>query len=265
LPTNFVSISHAYLKARLTGIGWVNASGSGRGRCNRAPDWPEGRPVVPTSILKSLKGGSRFGRLDLFSQIGVAAIGLALLDAGRLPEQPAKKSPGDLQATHNPGTTGLICATTSSCSLTDYNFFNTVKEEPQLASPGLFVYTLATSFAGEAALRFSLTGLTTAVIEPLPGAEDAIRIALEELTTGDDDIMVAGLCNLFKEKSKTPQISGALFLVLERDADTGLTTDNRSYATLSCDPQTGIFYCNRKPCPDIFSLSRMICNNANNT
>jgi 3-oxoacyl-[acyl-carrier-protein] synthase II len=247
------------IKAQITGIGWVNVAGSSRGRCDRAPDWYEGTPVVPTSILKSLKGGSRFGRLDLFSQIGVAAIGLALQDAGHLQEQPTKKSGNHPQTNCNPKTTGLICATTSSCSLTDHKFFNTVKEEPQLASPGLFVYTLATSFLGEAALRFSLTGLTMAVIEPRPGAATAISTAIEELNTGDDDLMVTGLCNLFKEESKAPQISGALFLVLEKDTEGNSAQGNRSYATLSCDPQKNDLYCNNQPCPDIFSLHKIIC------
>jgi len=259
LPSNFTLTPHSYFKTRLTGIGWVNAAGSGRGRCDRASDWSKGTPVVPTSILKSLKGGSRFGRLDLFSQIGVAAIGLALQDAGHLHEQPTKDADSKPQTDLNPKTTGLICATTSSCSLTDHNFFNTVKEEPQLASPGLFVYTLATSCLGEAALRFSLTGLTMAVIEPRPRAAAAICTAIEELNTGDDGIMVAGLCNLFKEDSKTPQVSGALFLVLEKETGTEMTQGNRSYATLNCDPQKNDLYCNNQPCPDIFSLQKMIC------
>jgi len=260
LRANFASTSHSHLKAKITGIGWVNASASGRGRrCDSCPDWLEGTPVVPTSILKSLKGGSRFGRLDLFSQIGVAAIGLALQDAGHLRERSVKKSSGNPETDHNPITTGLICATTSSCSHTDQNFFNTVKNEPHLASPGLFVYTLATSFLGETALRFSLTGLTMAAIEPRPGAVAAICTAIEELNIGDDDIMVTGLCNLFHEKSDAPQVSGALFLVLEKETATDLSPKDRIYATLSCDPQTNVFFCNNQPCPDIFSLQKIIC------
>ncbi len=259
MPTDSASTSYPFIKTRLTGIGWVNASGSGRGRCDRAPEWPGGTPAVPAAILKSLKGGSRFGRLDLFSQIGVAAIGLALQDAGHLQKQPAEKSDNNPQTDLNPTTTGLICATTSSCSLTDHNFFNTVKDEPQLASPGLFVYTLATSFLGEAALRFSLTGLTMAVTEPRPQAADAICIAIEELTTGDDEIIVTGLCNLFNVDSKALQTSGALFLVLEKETGSETTSGNRSYATLSCNPHTNVLYCNNQPCPDIFSLCKMIC------
>jgi 3-oxoacyl-[acyl-carrier-protein] synthase II len=259
LPTDSASTSYPFIKARITGIGWVNASGSGRGRCDTVSNWAEGTPTVPASILSSIKGGSRFGRLDLFSQIGVAAIGLALQDAGLLHEHPAKEPENNSLTGLNPETTGLICATTSSCSLTDHNFFNTIKDEPHLASPGLFVYTLATSFLGEAALRFSLTGLTMAVIEPRPRAADAICIAIEELVTGDDEIIVTGLCNLFAEASPTPQGSGALFLVLEKDTETDIAPKKRTYATLSCNPQTDVFYCNNQPCPDIFSLCKMIC------
>lgn len=247
------------IHAQITGIGWVNASGSGRGRCDRVANWPEGTPTVPVTILKSIKGGSRFGRLDLFSQIGVAAISLALQDAGHLRKSALKKLSGDSKIDHNPATTGLICATASSCARTDQNFFNTLQNDPRLASPGLFVYTLATSFLGEAALRFSLTGLTMAVIEPRPQATPAICTAIEELNTGDDDIMVAGLCNLFTEDSQTPQVSGALFLVLEQKTETDSTPGTRSYATLSCDPRTDVFFCNNQPCPDIFTLQKIIC------
>ncbi len=250
------------ITAQITGIGWVNASGSGRGRCDRAADWFEGTPSVPKTILKSIKGGSRFGRLDLFSQIGVAAIGLALQDAGQLREGSTKKSDYNLKTDPNPLSTGLICATTSSSTRTDQDFFQTLQNDPRLASPGLFVYTLATSFLGEAALRFSLTGLTMALIEPRPQAAAAICTAIEELNSGDDEIMLAGLCNLFTENAeaeKVPPVSGALFLVLEKETEADLSADRRSLATLSCDPRTNTFFCNHQPCPDIFTLQKIIC------
>ncbi len=252
-------LPNSHINSQLTGIGWVSATGSGRGHCDKATDWPVGTPNVPTSILKSIKGGSRFGRLDLFSQIGVAAIGLALQDAGYLPTPVNRPAAIKQPAKPKPSSIGLICATTSSSSLTDHNFFNTMKEAPHLASPGLFVYTLATSFLGEAALRFSLTGLTMAVIEPKPNATGAVCTAIEELSGGDDEIMITGVCNLFTEKSRAPQVSGALFLVLEKETATGSRPEDKRKTILSCDPKTGTLFYNNQPCPDIFALNEMIC------
>ncbi|MCK5681427.1 hypothetical protein KAI46_11520 [bacterium] len=255
MKINSCKPNHPLIEAQVTGIGWVNASGFGWGTKNKLPVWGRGTPQVPHATLKSLKGGSRFGRLDLFSQIGVAAVGLALQDAGRL--QQTETNPNKSNPIHasEPLSIGLVCSTTSSCSLTDHSFYDTVIENPHLASPGLFVYTLATSFLGEAALRFSIKGSSIAIIEPQPSASDALCTSIEELTTGDEDIMIAGLCNLFSESSSTPRFSGALFLILEKE---GIKT-SQTYAALSCNPQKRIFYCNNKPCPDIFSLCERLC------
>ncbi|MCK5914707.1 MAG: hypothetical protein KAG92_01095, partial [Deltaproteobacteria bacterium] len=125
--------------------------------------------------------------------------------------------------------------------------------------PGLFVYTLATSFSGEAALRFSLSGTSMAIIEPRPNAVAALIIGIEELITGDEDIVVSGICNLFAQNIAAPQPSGAMFMVLEKERTPEKEKPARTYATLSCDPQDKLLYCNNKPCPDIFSLCEIIC------
>ncbi len=236
--------SHSLVNVLVTGCGWISAVNSGRGADRQKPIWDVGTPTVPAAILNSLKGGPRFGRLDLFSRIGVAAVGLALEDAGYFPKtMPTAEA-----------SIALISATTSSCGLTDRDFYRTVHEEPGLASPGLFVYTLATSFLGEAALRFSLTGASLAVIEPLPQADTALKLAVAELITGDDEIVVTGVCNLFAQDSVAPRLSGALFLVLEKEPQ----TFSRVHTVLSCDLETGIFYINNQPCPDIFSICKRI-------
>ncbi len=243
LINNFHSPS--IVNVPITGIGWISAVNAGRGSDRCKPEWDVGTPTVPAAMLKSLKGGSRFGRLDLFSRIGVAAIGLALEDAGYLPaKQPAAET-----------SIALISATTSSCGVTDRDFYRTIQEEPGLASPGLFVYTLATSFLGEAALRFSLTGAGMTVLESQPRADSALKLALEELITGDDEVVVAGICNLFAQTSAAPRYSGALFLVLEKETQ----APARVHAVLSCDLKTGNFYINHQPCPDIFSICERIC------
>jgi len=234
------------MSALITGFGWVTANGYGRGRTGGAPLWQVGEPQPPTSILQTLNGGSRFGRLDLFSQIGVAAVALALEDAGHLGKTATYETPGNREL-------GLICATTSSCKRTDHNFFKTVQADPRLASPGLFVYTLATSFLGETALRFAITGTSLALMESQPAGAEALRIGLEQLAYGDEELMVVGICNLFeKEISGAPFFSGALFLVIEKDQG----EQTPFYATISCDQKSNL-YCNNQPCSDILSLANM--------
>lgn len=239
----------------VTGLGWISAVNSGCGTDKRKPVWDVGIPTIPALILNSLKGGSRFGRLDLFSQIGVAAVGLALQDAGYFQANPPAATETDRQLRDNATSIALISSTTSSCNLTDRDFYKTVQNDPGLASPGLFVYTLATSFLGEAALRFSLTGASMAVIEPQPHAGTALSFACEELINGDDEVVVTGFCNLFEQPSVAPNFSGALFLVLEKE----LKKTTRVHAVLNYDPEAELFYIKDQPCPDIFSLCELIC------
>ena len=239
------------LSARITGSGWVTATGCGRGRTHDSPLWQAGEPQTPTSVLQNLRGGSRFGRLDLFSQIGVAAVSLALEDARRLDDATAPGNRKNLNI-------GLICATTSSCERTDNNFYKTVQDNPRLASPGLFVYTLATSFLGEAALRFAIEGVSLALIEPQPSGCDALRLGLEQLSFGDEDVVIIGICNLFeKATTKAPFFSGALFLVLERAHDKQ-NGQNSCYANISCNPKESGFFYNEQSCTDILSLIKIM-------
>ncbi len=236
------------LSAKVTGFGWVTAAGYGRGRIGGSPLWQTGEPQPPTSVLKTLSGGSRFGRLDLFSQIGVAACALALEDAGRLEGAGSPETSKNLDL-------GLICATTSSCDRTDHNFYKTVQADPRLASPGLFVYTLATSFLGEAALRFAIIGSSLALIESQPGGAGALHLGLEQLFYGDEEVMVVGICNLFKrEKTAAPFFSGALFLVLEKNQN----GQPSFHATINCNPGKSGFYCNDQACPDILSIPAIV-------
>ncbi len=242
------------LSALITGYGWVTAAGSGRGWTDGSPLWQPGEPQPPISVLQSLKGGSRFGRLDRFSQIGVAATALALKDAGLLQEDDTSK----IRKEHD---LGLLCATTSSCERTDHNFFKTVLYDPKLASPGLFVYTLATSFLGEAALRFAIRGVTLALTELRPDGSEALRIGLEQLAYGDEEAVLVGICNLFeKENITAPFFPGALFLVLEKK----LNKQSPFHATISCTPKESGFYCNEQRCSDILSLTKILDKNSLN-
>ena len=122
---------------------------------------------------------------------------LALEDAGRLDTTTSPQLSEELDI-------GLICSTTSSCSRTDLDFFKSVLTDPRLASPGLFVYTLATSFLGEAALRFAISGSSLALIEARPSGAEALRLGLEQLTYGDEAVMLVGISNLFNDQNNEP-------------------------------------------------------------
>ncbi|HDS15089.1 MAG TPA: hypothetical protein ENN66_00355 [Proteobacteria bacterium] len=239
-------------KACITGIGWTTAAGAGCGRKGAVPEWGPGLPQPESALIKELEGGSRFGRLDLFSRIGLSALALALADAGHLPEKAATSA--------SPRDYGLICATTSGSAATDHAFHESLLEHPQLASPGLFVYTLPTSFLGEAALRFALNGSGLALIEARPGGGQALELALEQLAEGDEEIVIAGVCNLFSAAENHADFySGALFVVLEKYRQSA----DKSRDVLSLGKKMPGLFWRGRPCPDIFTLSRRLTGNEN--
>lgn len=125
---------------------------------------------------------SRLGRLDRFSQMGLSAIALALKDAN-FPELSGKF------------VMGIIAETETGCLTTDHRFYETVvKEGGQFASPNLFAYTLPTSFLGEAALLFRLTGPTFVVNPTTSGSVWPLCLALCALEQGQCDAMLCGTC-----------------------------------------------------------------------
>ncbi len=134
------------MRAEVLGIGWVTAAGMGRGR--QAAPFALCPGELPPVARKDIfaEPDLRFGRLDGFSRLGLAAIALALQDAG-------------LDAWTEKRPVALAAASRYGCLTTDADYFDTVlPQQGRLASPNLFAYTLPNCFLGEAAIRFGLTG-----------------------------------------------------------------------------------------------------------
>lgn len=197
------------MKAIITGIGWVTAAGSGWG--SQGGGFAMTGGTLPPLTRKEVfaEPNQRFGRQSEYSKVGVAAIAFALRDAGL--ESWTEKRP-----------VGMVASTLLGCLATDVDYFRTVREEGGgLASPNLFAYTLSNCFLGEAAIQFGLTGSGVIVNEAGPEALAGVRLALESLSWGESDTILAGICNLpappgYREGDGPPP--GAAFLVLETEA-----------------------------------------------
>ena len=113
------------MKALITGIGWVNSTGMGCGREHRRFEMTAGRLPGITRPAIFEKPCQRFGRMDRFSRLGLAAIAFALKDAG-LEKWTRKRD------------IGIIASTVYGCLATDVDYFDTViPQEGRLARPNL--------------------------------------------------------------------------------------------------------------------------------
>jgi 3-oxoacyl-[acyl-carrier-protein] synthase II len=227
----------------LTGIGWVTSDSIGRGRDYSRP--PGGRGPIPALSRKVAfdEPFQHFGRLDTYSKIGITAIALTLKDAHRYAWEKKRN-------------VGIIASSYSGCFTTDIDYFDTVfSEGGHLASPNLFVYTLPNSFLGEAAIRFGLTGTSFVICEePLTGLQ-ALRFAVEIITDGESDAILAGMCDTGCPDNSTAPIipvSGAVFCLLEK-----ATRPNRlSYGEMREDRRGGICF-NGIVIENMFSLTQI--------
>ncbi len=200
------------MRAVIQGLGWITAAGLGRGGTGGDFAMPAG-PLPPIARKDvSEEPFPRFGRLDEFSRLGLSAIALALRDAG-LDQWREKRK------------VGLIAATAYGCLTTDLAYFETVLPEGGgLASPNLFAYTLSNCFLGEAAIRFGLTGTGFVINETKASRLASLVMALESLSWGECDVILAGVCDLPFPAGiswASPALPGALFLVLSRGASPG--------------------------------------------
>jgi len=194
--------------AVISGIGWVTVNGTGRGKENNGFRVTDGQlPEPPREKIFLDSPYQRFGRMDNYSKLGLAAIAFALQDA----ELFQWKEKRDI---------GIIASTVYGCLNTDFDYYDTViPQQGLLASPNLFAYTLPNCFLGDAAIRFGLTGEGFIVNEHNLSGLISIRIALDSIFSGDSQTMLAGV----SEQGCPPLLKGtgkalpcAIFLVIER-------------------------------------------------
>jgi 3-oxoacyl-[acyl-carrier-protein] synthase II len=194
------------VKADITGLGWVTPAGMGCGRDHRRFAMIRGPlpEIKPAGIFNGPY--PTFRRLDGYSRLGVAAIALALRDAG-------------LAVWTEKRNIGVIASSVYGCLGTDVDFYDTVMSRSGLgSSPALFSYTLSNSFLGEAAIRFGLTGTGFVINEQPPAGRACLQTALDHLAGGDPQKILAGVCDLdcpqpFVQESSLPP--GALFFMIE--------------------------------------------------
>jgi 3-oxoacyl-[acyl-carrier-protein] synthase II len=225
------------MAAFLDGLGWAGSSGLGQGRKERF-SWGEG--ALPTISRKHVFSDPQphFGRMDTYSKLGVAAIALALRDAG-------------IERRERPSPIALIASSVHGCIETDYAFYDTVhREGAQFASPHLFAYTVANTFLGEAAIQFHLTGPTFILNEGELTGRTCLLTALSMITTGESGCVVAGICDLGAPPflPRFDAKPGALFVVLSATAG-----DRPSYGRLRSDGRS--LYFEQKEIKDLVGLA----------
>ena len=202
----------------ITGIGRITSTGLWRGKDIKtsvmlnAMSEAANDGQLPDIPLDGSYPSSR--RMDKYSRLGMTAISLALQDAG-------------LDVWTDKRNIGIIASTEYGCLNTDFDYFDTVLPDDGIgASPGLFSYTLPSSFMGDAAIRFGLTGSTFVIHEKSAWALTCLKLALNAIACGDADKMVCGVCNpepppVFKKTSRIP--AGALFIAIEKNPANGFS------------------------------------------
>ncbi|MDO3379819.1 beta-ketoacyl synthase N-terminal-like domain-containing protein [Geoalkalibacter halelectricus] len=214
------------MQSHIIGIGWVTAAGIGQGRRGDVFAMPQG--PLPAVSRKDLFADPypRFGRLDDFSQLGLAGIALALADAG-LDHWEEKRN------------VGLFAGTVGGCLATDMDYYDSVLPQGgALASPNLFAYTLSNTFLGEAAIRFGLVGPSFVANLNDGNRLGCLQLALESLHWGECDIALAGFCELSLDKHLAQNgHHGTVFLVLSKES----ADSSQSYGVFGLD-EKGTFF-----------------------
>jgi 3-oxoacyl-[acyl-carrier-protein] synthase II len=229
------------MKQWITGMGWVNSSGLGRGR--RAVY----QPGIPGALIKFSSKQvfpnplPRFGRMDRYSRLGLAAIALALRDAG-------------LEEWTELRNISIINSTVYGCLETDADYYDTVMPEGgRLASPNLFAYTLSNTFLGEAALQFGLSGPSFVLHEETLSGLTGLHMAMETLAAGLSPAALVGICDTGPLPSlglKDRAVAGALFFVLQKEGE----TEEGSYGSLTKEV-SGFFRFEGKETDSLFLLA----------
>ncbi|MEW6187799.1 MAG: beta-ketoacyl synthase N-terminal-like domain-containing protein [Thermodesulfobacteriota bacterium] len=198
------------MKQVITGMGWVNSAGLGRGRRVVYRPGIPGAPVTFSSKQVFPNPMPRFGRMDRYSRLGLAGIALALQDAG-------------LASWKELRNIAVITSTVYGCLETDADYYDTViPEGGKLASPNLFAYTLSNTFLGEAALQFGLSGPSYVLHEEILSGLTGLHMAMEILAAGLFPAVLVGMCDTGPLPSlglKDRSLTGALFFVLQKEGE----------------------------------------------
>lgn len=215
------------MRAWINGIGWVTPAGFGQGRHAHVYPLKSGELEIPSRKQVFDEVDRRFGRLDDFSRVGLAALTFCLRDARA-------------EAWQDKRPVGIVESSRYGCLSTDLAYIETmIPDHGKLASPNLFAYTLPNCFLGEAALRFGLTG-NTMIFNRRDGSRlEPARIGLSELAWNDQCGVLAGITDLVAppELALADDLPGSLFLLLEKEQRPGLD----SYGEIECRQRQLLF------------------------
>ena len=217
------------MKAMITGVGWVNSSGSGQGR--QAVFHPGSGEGLLNLSAKGIfdKPVPRYKRMDEYSRLGLTGIALALKDA-KLDQWTEMRN------------IAVISSTVYGCLQTDADYYDTVRPEGgRLASPNLFAYTLSNTFLGEAAIYFGLTGAGLIIHESSLSGCSGLLLAMDSLARKECEVVITGICDTGPPLSlglTGRAVPGAVFFVLQQ----ALTGQGSSYGTLTREKSGEIFF-----------------------
>ncbi|MCK5348858.1 MAG: hypothetical protein KAJ25_05685 [Desulfobacula sp.] len=233
-------MSELKMEAFITGIGWVSKKSMGypnriqQFECNATLPGIKGKDILDDPHKP-------FGRMDVFSKLGFAAIAFAMKDAGI-------KKDGDKK------NISMIASTVTGCLETDMSFRETMSKK--LPSPAIFAYTLDSSFLGEASIYFGLTGESFVINEKKTNGLTGLLMALEIIDSGVSDIVLCGMCNSdIKILNANSHIikPGSLFFVIEKKS-------LHSYGTITSTSLANIYYQRDIKITGLYDLAQKCCN-----
>lgn len=217
------------MEAMITGVGWVNSAGRGRGRDSKFQRGGMDGPIDLSHKGILDKPLSRYGRMDDYSRLGLLSIILAMKDA-QLDQWTERRN------------MAITASTVYGCLQTDADYYDTVRSEGgRLASPNIFAYTLSNTFLGEAAIYLGLTGAAFIIHEDSLSGSSGLLLAMNSLARMECQAVITGICDLAPDPAlglTGRTIPGGLFFVLQPAE----TVPDFSYGLLTREKKGGIFF-----------------------
>ncbi len=198
------------LHLRVLGGSWISAAAPAMLNQASSFEFIDGELQLPPARGLFTPPLVRYGRFDPYTKTGLAAMALALKDAG-LDEFDEKRDIGVILSTHWESLD------------TDRKYHETTLADGGIASsPNLFSYTLPNVVIGECAAYYKLMGPTFTVNETGDRGGAALKPALDMIEAGLSGTIVVGWLDSPPESMLTgvqtlPQ-RGALYIVFQRAA-----------------------------------------------
>ncbi len=185
--------NHDQVNLKILGGSWINASGFAQLNQATSFEYQPGEPVLPPARGLFNPPLTRYGRFDRYTKTGIAAMALALKDAG-------------LETYEDKRNIGVVLSTKWESFETDLTYYETTLADGGIASsPNLFSYTLPNVVIGECAAYYKLMGPTFTV-------GSCFLPALDAMIAGLTDTMVIG----WLDSDPMGDHNGALFVLVKR-------------------------------------------------